>query len=319
MIRIVSIALLSFAVVSFVIPDLQAQANQYTIEQTINAGYNPWIKGQTFTPSIGIDPDPGSVSTLDLKSITFYASNQGWSGSTSHFYLNIYDGDPVNGNGAFVGSSIYTVDVSQVSNFDPLTWTFHNLTLDYTHEYWALVSSTNTDGGFDVYCGMRESGQTDPYVGGTSIAGITNDPWGYHVKPTIDLAFEIMLQGDLTDPEIDIKANESDGPININQGSNLTIDIFIDPGPGLGDNADWWLLATSPFGWYNYSLGIGNWAPGFMVTYMGPLSKIGPFTAFDASTLPVGFYTFFFGVDMNMNGSLDMSVMFFDSVDVGVQ
>ncbi len=63
----------------------------------------------------------------------------------------------------------------------------------YGHTYWALVSSTDTAGGLDVWCGMRESGQTDPYVGGNSIAGVSAGPGGYTVKPTIDLAFDIQL------------------------------------------------------------------------------------------------------------------------------
>ena len=172
-------------------PNLRAE---YLIEQTVSGGYNPWIKGQTFTPGIGIDPDPGPVSAMDLTGIVFYRSSQGWSGPTRHFYLNIYDGDPVNGAGAFVGSSINSIDVAPLDNHNPMIWNFDQISLDYDHEYWALVSSTETDGGFDVWCGMRESNQTDPYAGGTSIAGISGDPGGYFVKPTIDLAFEIGLE-----------------------------------------------------------------------------------------------------------------------------
>ena len=170
---------------------------QFTIEQTVNGGYNSYTKGQTFTPSIGIDPDPGPVPTLDLTAIKLTRSMQGWSGPTSNFYLNIYDGDPVNGSGAFVGSSTNSIDVAAISDHSPLRWNFHYLTLDYTHEYWALVSSTNTNGGLDVYCGMRE-GASNPYAGGTSIAGTSSDPGGFYVKPTIDQAFEIEL--DLTNP-----------------------------------------------------------------------------------------------------------------------
>ncbi|MFG0315872.1 MAG: hypothetical protein ACF8XB_01265 [Planctomycetota bacterium JB042] len=166
---------------------------QYLVQQTINGGYNPWIKGQTFTPSVGVTPNPGSVSSLDLTQVTFYRSFQAWSGPTSFFYLNVYDGDPVNGAGQFVGSSVNRVDVSALGDFAPLQWAFDDLTLSYGHTYWALVSSTDTAGGLDVWCGMRESGQTDPYVGGNSIAGVSASPGGFTVKPTIDLAFDILL------------------------------------------------------------------------------------------------------------------------------
>ena len=166
---------------------------QYLIQQPINGGYNPWIKGQTFTPSVGVSPSPGAVSNIALRQITFYRSQQGWSGPTSSFFLNVYDDDPVNGTGQFVGSSTNAIDVAQVGNFGALTWTFDELVLDYHHTYWALVSSTNASGGLDVYCGMRESGQQDPYAGGNSIAGISSNPGGFTVKPTIDLAFDIQL------------------------------------------------------------------------------------------------------------------------------
>lgn len=191
MTRILRIPLLALALALCAAPMVEAQ---YLIQQTINAGYNPWIKGQTFTPQIGITPDPGPVLTLDLTDITLYRSQQPWFGPTSNFYLNIYDANPITGGGQFVGSSSNAIDVAPLGNMAPMKWLFDDLTLKYTHEYWALVSSTNTTGGLDVYCGMRESGGTDPYVGGTSIAGITTDYAGYHVKPTIDLAFDIMLK-----------------------------------------------------------------------------------------------------------------------------
>jgi len=218
MTRFYCIVFLALATVFIAAPAIQAQ---YTIEQTIDAGYNPWIKGQSFTPNIGVVPNPGSVSTLDLATITLYRSAQGWSGPTSNFYLNIYDGDPVNGAGKFIGSSIDRVDVATLKDFDPIKWTFDNLALDYTHEYWALVSSTNTSGGFDVYCGMRESGQTDPYTGGTSIAGITSDPSGYHVKATIDLAFKIELELGALIADTDQLSESTGGQVNLSLNAGL--------------------------------------------------------------------------------------------------
>lgn len=165
---------------------------QYTIEQTLSGGYNRMIKGQTFTPSVGIVPNPGAVTTLDLTEIRFTRSMQSWVGPTSEFYLNIYDGDPVNGTGVFVGSSLESINVGGLGDYSPMRWSFAHLTLDYDHEYWALVSSTNTTGGFDVYCGMRE-GANDPYAGGTCIAGVAGDEGGYHVKPVHDLGFEMSF------------------------------------------------------------------------------------------------------------------------------
>lgn len=116
----------------------------------------------------------------------------------------------------------------------------------------------------------------------------------------------------------DITANGSDDAVTINYGDTLTIDITLDPADDLGLNADYWLLASSPFGWYRYNVVSGAWVPGFATTYQGTLNAIGPMTVYSGTTLPVGTYTFYFGVDMNMNGSLDMGVMSHDRVSVTV-
>jgi hypothetical protein len=39
---------------------------------------------------------------------------------------------------------------------------------------------------------------------------------------------------------------------------------------------------------------------------------------FNMSGLPTGTYTFYFGVDLNMNGSLDMDKLYYDSVNVTI-
>jgi hypothetical protein len=60
-----------------------------------------------------------------------------------------------------------------------------------------------------------------------------------------------------SNPIPDIKANGSDGPIVINQGGLLTLTVSLDPGSHDGDNADWWVAATSPFGLYWFTLHSG--------------------------------------------------------------
>jgi hypothetical protein len=165
----------------------------YFVEQGLDGGYNPWVKGQVVTPGIGVVPDPGEVDTLALTSATFHRSADGWGGPTSRLYLNLYDDDPVNGTGQFVGSSLESIDVALLDNLDPIPWTFDHLTLDVDQPYWALVSTTATAGGLDVWCGMRESGASDPYAGGDSVTGIPGDQGGFHLKPTIDLAFAFEL------------------------------------------------------------------------------------------------------------------------------
>lgn len=120
-------------------------------------------------------------------------------------------------------------------------------------------------------------------------------------------------------PVADIKANGSDTPLTLNYGDNLDIDISLDPGSEAGNNADWWLIVDSPFGWYRYKVANCSWIPGFVVTYQGSLSGFGPLNVYSGTALPVGTYNFHFGVDMDMNGALDMGQMYYDSVSVTVQ
>ncbi len=120
------------------------------------------------------------------------------------------------------------------------------------------------------------------------------------------------------DPVPDIKANGSDGPVSIASGDILLVTVSLDSGSHGGENADWWLVADTPFGWYYYHLNSNSWRAGFVVTYQGPLFDLSPFEVLNMSGLPVGDYTFHFGVDMIMNGSLDIGQIYSDSVDLTV-
>jgi len=99
----------------------------------------------------------------------------------------------------------------------------------------------------------------------------------------------------------------------------LTVTVSLDSGGRNGDQADWWLVANTPFGLYYFDAGFGSWMPGLGVTYQGPLLSLSPpFEILSISGLPIGTYTFYFGVDMLMNGSLDMDQMYYDGVVVTV-
>jgi predicted secreted protein len=118
------------------------------------------------------------------------------------------------------------------------------------------------------------------------------------------------------EPFSDITANGSDGPVVITTADTLSLEIALDPGNYSGYPADWWVLANSPFGWYYYHLSSG-WLSGQDVTYQGPLSFLSDYEVCNMS-LPEGFYRFYFGIDGNMNGAIDMGQMYYDSVEVTV-
>lgn len=117
-------------------------------------------------------------------------------------------------------------------------------------------------------------------------------------------------------PVPDVKANGLDGPVTLAPGDPLSVSIDLNAG-GNSDNADWWVLARTPASWFSFNVP-GGWTPGMSVTHQGPLFDLNNYPVLNHSGLPDGTYTFYFGVDMVMNGSIDMAQMYFDSVGVTI-
>lgn len=121
----------------------------------------------------------------------------------------------------------------------------------------------------------------------------------------------------MANPLPDIRANGSDGPISIARGQVLSVTVSLDAVGRIGEGADWWVLARTPFGWYHYTIG-GVWTPGPGVTFGGPLFDLPLYEVLNTSRLPVGSYTLYFGVDMERDGSLDLDQLFYDSAEVTI-
>ena len=121
----------------------------------------------------------------------------------------------------------------------------------------------------------------------------------------------------------DIQANSSDSTITINEGEQLTITISLSSGSNSGINADWWLAASMPSGeWQYYDLEQGNYVPGLSATHQGVLSDLNSFDIpIDTSSLDTGTYTYYFGIDINANGTLDTEEgqLYYDSVNIAVE
>ncbi len=116
----------------------------------------------------------------------------------------------------------------------------------------------------------------------------------------------------------DVNANNSDGPVTLSQGAPLSVTVSLNAGGGTA-NADWWVVADTPAGWYRYDGAGGTWVPGTAVTRQGPLLDLSSYEVFNMSGLPLGGYIFYFGVDMVMNGSVDQDQLIYDSVMVNIQ
>ncbi len=97
----------------------------------------------------------------------------------------------------------------------------------------------------------------------------------------------------------------------------LSIGLSLEPGAQAGTNADWWIVAQSGDLTAYYDLAASNWIIGPLApSRQGALTAIPSETVFRApgSALPAGEYTFYFGVDTEMNGQLDIASLKFDSV-----
>lgn len=155
--------------------------------------------------------------------------------------------------------------------------------------------------------------------------GLPGEVTGLAIDPQGDRIYAAVPNGGVYRAALNfkpnIKANDSDGPLTIRQGDNLTVTVSLHPGSHNGEDADWWLAAETPFGWYHYDVigGSWSWIPGISVTYQGDLFDLTAFEVLHISGLPIGSYTFYFGVDMDMNGSLDFDRLYYDSVIVNIQ
>jgi len=118
-------------------------------------------------------------------------------------------------------------------------------------------------------------------------------------------------------PVPDIKANGSNGPVYITTSDTLSVTVGLSAGGYSGHDADWWVVNDTPFGWYYYNVVQDLWKPGFSATFQGALYTFRDFDVFN-QTLPQGTYTIYFGVDVEMNGVLDIDQTYYDSVEVTV-
>jgi hypothetical protein len=88
-------------------------------------------------------------------------------------------------------------------------------------------------------------------------------------------------------------------------------------GFGITDDADYWLAYKGPSGWVHYNNSTKKWEAGLGVTHQGPLMTLNNKKVFQAKLSP-GSYTFYFGVDLDMNGKVTKSSLYKDEVKVTV-
>lgn len=84
------------------------------------------------------------------------------------------------------------------------------------------------------------------------------------------------------------------------------------------------MAESAPDGWY-YSTVLLHHAllpaihiPAFLPTYQGALLDLGTLKILNINGLSESTYTFYFAIDINMDGNLDLDQIYYDSVGVNV-
>ncbi len=145
--------------------------------------------------------------------------------------------------------------------------------------------------------------------------GLADTPWSMFHH---DLRHTGNIAGQFEPPIPGIKANGSDTPITITPSDNLSITIEFSSGDPTGDNANWWLVAATPFGWFHYEVESNSWAPDIKYSFQGPLFNLAEFNVLN-TPLPAGTYTIYFGVDTVVNGTLDLDQAHYDYITVNIE
>jgi hypothetical protein len=164
---------------------------------------------------------------------------------------------------------------------------------------------------YDYSHGIALDSSGNIYVTGGSYIS-----WGSPINPHSG-NYDAFVARLFIQPTPDIKANGSDGPISIADSDTLQIRVSLNT-YGSTDNADFWLAYKTASGWYHYNKTTKTWDPGLGVTHQGALFDLSNKKVFQSSGLSPGTYRFYFGVDLNMNGIVTKSCLYYDEVKVTV-
>jgi len=156
------------------------------------------------------------------------------------------------------------------------------------------------------------------------------DEHGWAIFDDIAIGADIAVPSPTPEPtpeqpaEPTIMANGVVNTAAISISEKLSVTIALTANDHVDQNADFWVVANTPFGWYYYRyqtttwINVGNSISDILPTYQGGVFNLPSFEVLSIVGLPVGAYTFYFGIDMNSNGQLDMDSLLFDGIVVNV-
>ncbi len=123
-----------------------------------------------------------------------------------------------------------------------------------------------------------------------------------------------------TSPVANIQANGSDGPIELGAGETLNITISLNAGDYKNETGDWWLLQLTPDGnLYYFDLGTLSMLEGYEPTLQAGLVSFPYIQMLGLTGLQKGIHFLYFGVDLFMNGVVDVDSLYFDYLQVDVK
>jgi cysteinyl-tRNA synthetase len=128
---------------------------------------------------------------------------------------------------------------------------------------------------------------------------------------------------DETKPVAAITAAGCTDQVYVEPDTQFSLTLSLYPENEDGTDGDWWLVANASEQWYYYLYPQGWFASDFgslAPAYQGPLTRLPKLTISDTELTGLdrtqGKVTFYFGVDTVRNGSIDLSAVFYNSVDV---
>ena len=117
-----------------------------------------------------------------------------------------------------------------------------------------------------------------------------------------------------------IKANGATGIVTVNSPDTVSITVELDAQAYAGVPADWWVLVNAGSSWFYLDSAVGwTQAGDCRPVYQGTLGNLPALEVLNIAGLGAGSYTFYFAVDLPMNGALDLEQIYADSVTVNIQ
>ncbi len=285
---------------------------------------NPLPAGDSCTFTINFSPTDGPINDASLSIKTNYIGTSdtialnGRGTGAGEFTLTLnMDG----GDGTGIVSNSFTG--GECTGSDPCT--------DSIPSYTTLTLTATPDMG-SFFDGWSMEGCAFITIDNECVIDMTED-----IAVTATFTKDLVTASDIA-PEIYINGYAADFDILIKKDRALEIAVTLDLGSAEGEFGELWIMYEGPFGWYSFDMEYeeiaeewsGFWYNDYYPSWQGNLIPIEtPYTVLSNAAdgthpdgLDVGVYTFYFIVDLIMNGMMDddgeEGIFFTDSITIDV-